>query len=149
MIKEGRVKAMKSRLRHFFLGSIFCTLALSVFNATPVSGSADFIVYSVYQAVNLGNPGELSRKDYYINMGHSHGLRKGSVLEVMRRVPTFDLANENLYREMIFPIARLKVIHVESKTAIARLDKMLSPEQVPAATPSGIIVGDVIRPLEN
>jgi hypothetical protein len=128
-----------------FLISLILLALLIPFAAHSVGGSADFVVYSVYQSVNLGNPSEVTRKDYYVSVGYMHGVKKGSVLEVMRRIPTFDLANEHLHREMIFPIARIKVIHVESKTAIARLEKLLSEDQSPAATPQGIMVGDVVR----
>jgi hypothetical protein len=131
----------KRPIAHFLLISLLIT------SATAVNGSAEFVVYGIHQSVSLGNAGELAQKDYYINMGYLHGVRKGTVLEVMRRVPTFDLTNQKVNREMIFPFARIKVIHVESKSAIARLEKLLPAEEVPAAAPRAIIAGDVIRQL--
>jgi hypothetical protein len=109
------------------------------------SGAADFTVYSVYKALDLGNPGEIPQKDYYVNMGQSQGVHDGSILEVMRKISTYDLLSEKLYKDVTFPIARLKVIHAEGYAAIARLDKLASTEKTPAITPRAVMVGDYVR----
>jgi hypothetical protein len=105
----------------------------------------DFTVYSVYNALDLGNPGEKPVKDFYVNMGRSHGVREGTILEVLRRTPTYDAVSEKLYKEVTFPIARLKVIHVEPTAAIARLEKMLPEEKTPAVNPRAVMVGDLVQ----
>ena len=109
------------------------------------SGAADFTVYSVYKALDLGNPGEIPQKDYYVNMGQSQGVHDGSILEVMRKISTYDLLSEKLYKDVTFPIARLKVIHAEGYAAIARLDKLAPTEKTPAITPRAVMVGDYVR----
>ena len=112
----------------------------------PSRGNAEeFVVYSVYKALDLGNPGEVPQKDFYVNMGSSNGLHDGASLEVLRRSASYDLVSQKLYKDVTFPIARLKVIHVEGNAAIARLDKMLPPEKTPAVTPRAVMVGDLIR----
>ena len=105
----------------------------------------DFVVYSVYKGLDLGNSGDIPQKDYYVNMGTTNGVRAGTVLEVARRFPTYDLLSEKLYKDVTFPIARLKVIHVENNAAIARLDSLLSPEKTPSITPRAVMVGDLVR----
>ena len=112
----------------------------------PSHVSADeFTVYSVYKALDLGNPGETPQKDYYVNMGRTQGIREGSVLDVMRRNPTYDVVAEKLYKDVTFPIAKLKVIHVEPGASIARLEKMLAVEKTPAITPRAVMVGDLVK----
>jgi hypothetical protein len=112
----------------------------------PSHVSADeFTVYSVYKALDLGNPGEIPQKDYYVNMGRTQGIREGSVLDVMRRNPTYDVVAEKLYKDVTFPIAKLKVIHVEPGASIARLEKMLTVEKTPAITPRAVMVGDLVK----
>lgn len=112
----------------------------------PSHVSADeFTVYSVYKALDLGNPGETPQKDYYVNMGRTQGIHEGSVLEVMRRNPTYDVVAEKLYKDVTFPIAKLKVIHVEPGASIARLEKMLAVEKTPAITPRAVMVGDLVK----
>ena len=109
------------------------------------SGAADYTVYSVYKALDLGNPGEVPQKDYYVNMGQNQGVHDGSVLEVMRKVSTYDLLSEKLYKEVTFPIAKLKVIHTEGYAAIARLEKLEPVDRTPAVTPRAVMVGDSVR----
>ncbi|OFZ85127.1 MAG: hypothetical protein A2603_07280 [Bdellovibrionales bacterium RIFOXYD1_FULL_55_31] len=115
----------------------------------PSTGrSADFVVYSIYRGLDLGNPGEIPQKDYYINMGSTQGIRDGMILNVHRRISTYDLLSEKLYRDVTFPIARLKVIHTEGTAAIARLDKMLPVEKAPSVNPFAVVVGDIVRVAE-
>jgi hypothetical protein len=114
--------------------------------ATPLTaGSADFVVYSVYKAIDLGNPGEIPQKDYYVNMGTTNGLHNGATLEVIRKVATYDLLSEKLYKDISFPIARLKVIHVEQNAAVARLEQVLPADKTPAVANRAVMVGDVVQ----
>ena len=127
--------------------SVF-VLFLSVFSwvaFTPKSFSDDFVVYNVYKALDLGNPDETPRRDFYVNMGTSQGVHDGATLEVLRTVSTYDLKTEKLYKDVAFPIAHLKVIHVENNVAVARLDKMLPIDKTPSITPRAVMVGDHVR----
>jgi hypothetical protein len=111
--------------------------------------AADFIVYSVYKPVDLGGNNEAPQRDYFVNMGSAQGVRVGSSLEVLRRSSTYDLTSQKLYRDVIFPIARLKVIHVEDNAAIARMDKMLPSEKTPSISPRAVLVGDLVAPSRD
>jgi hypothetical protein len=111
-------------------------------------GAADYVVYSVYKELDLGYPGETPQKDFYVNMGTTQGLRPGTMLKVYRRVSTYDLMSEKLYRDVSFPIARLKVIHAENNAAIARLEKMLPIASTPAFSPRAVMVGDLVETTE-
>ncbi|HUP58550.1 MAG TPA: hypothetical protein VM598_13920, partial [Bdellovibrionota bacterium] len=111
-------------------------------------GAADYVVYSVYKELDLGYPGETPQKDFYVNMGTTQGLRPGTMLKVYRRVSTYDLMSEKLYRDVSFPIARLKVIHAENNAAVARLEKMLPIASTPAFSPRAVMVGDLVETTE-
>ncbi len=110
-----------------------------------VAQAEEQIVYSVYSGLNLGNVGELPRKDYYVNVGTSQGISVGNTLEVIRRMPTYDLVSEKLYRDVAFPIAHLKVIHVEATASIARLEKFFPADKTPTILPRAVMVGDFVR----
>jgi hypothetical protein len=116
--------------------------------ATEPANSAEYVVYSVYKGLDMGNPGEVPQKDFYVNMGSTQGLHPGSTLDVLRRVATYDLLNEKLYKDVTFPIARLKVLHVEAAAAICRLEKTLPPEKTPAVATHAVMVGDLVRPAQ-
>jgi len=116
---------------------------------SKVSLAADFVVYSVYRGLNLGNSDEMPEKDFYVNMGAAEGLHEGSELEVFRRLSTYDLMSEQLYKDVVFPIALVKVIHVEPRAAIARLDKMLPLDKTPSISPRAVMIGDIVRLPES
>jgi len=127
---------------------IACLLGLATFSllSLPANADREFVIYSTYRGVDLGAPGENSPRDYYVNIGSENGVRPGSTLEVWRKMPTYDLASQKLYKDLTFPIARLKVIHVESNAAVARVDTFYPPEKSPAILPRAVMVGDQVRP---
>ncbi len=110
------------------------------------SMSQDHVVYSIYKGVDLGNPGETNQKDFYLTLGSAQGVREGSTIEVHRKISSYDLRTEKLYKDVTFPIATLKVIHTEANASIARLDKMLPSDKTPVITPRAVMVGDYVRP---
>jgi hypothetical protein len=124
-------------------------LGLGALAALPTATAiaADYVVYSVFKPIDLGNPGEAPQKDYYVNMGSAQGVRPGSQLEVLRRISTYDLLNQKLYKDVTFPIARLKVIHVENNAAICRLDKLLPVDKTPEPGVRAVMVGDIVQPV--
>lgn len=125
--------------------TVLATLGLAT---APLAQASDFVVYSVYQALDLGNPGDPPQRDYYVNMGSANGLRRGSGLEVSRRVATYDLLNEKLYKDMTLPVAKMKVIHVEANSAICRVEKLAasSVADMPALSVRAVMVGDIVKP---
>jgi hypothetical protein len=134
-------------MRWFLRTMITVTAAVAtLLIGAPEEGSAaDFVVYSVYKSLDMGNPGEVPQKDFYVNMGSAQGLHDGAQLDVLRRIATYDLLNEKLYKDVTFPIAKIKVIHVEENAAICRLEKILPPEKTPAVASHSVMVGDVVR----
>ena len=126
------------------------TLLISItFFVTTLGFSSprDFSVYNVASSIPMGTPGEVRLKDYYVNMGSNQGLKKGDFLEALRRLPSYDLMDQEFSRDLIFPIAVLKVIHVQSNAAICRLEKMLPLQSTPSISPLSVMVGDYIRVL--
>jgi hypothetical protein len=125
---------------------IWTAAAAGMLIAAPKGSlAADFVVYSVYKGLDLGNPGETPQKDYYVNMGTAQGLRVGARLDVLRRVSTYDLLSEKLYKDVTFPIAKIRVIHVEDNAAVCRLDKMISADKTPAVAARAVMIGDLVQ----
>ncbi len=133
---------MKTMILGFIL-TITWTIAWLTY--APKVGAAEFTVYSVYRPVDLGNAGEPQIKDFYINMGSNHGLRKGAVVNVYRKVASYDVANQKLYKDLTFAFAKMKVIHVEENAGIARVEQLLPLDQTPVTGPRAVMVGDIIR----
>jgi hypothetical protein len=108
----------------------------------------EFSVYNVNRPVDLGNPGERPKKDVYVNVGRSHGVRPGTVLIVSRKVSTYDAVSQKLYKDVSFPFAKVKVIHAEDRASIARVSELLPADQVPSISPREVMVGDIVRVSE-
>lgn len=128
-----------------YLIGVGILLFLSAVIWSPLGRTEDFVVYSVNRPLDLGAPYPTPDKDFFITMGSIHGLKEGSTVEVYRKAPTFDLINQKLFKDMTFPIAKLKIIHVESNAAIARLDKMNAPEKTASISPRTVMVGDIVK----
>lgn len=125
---------------------ILISFFFGVMIPAPKAGLAsEYMVYSVFRGLNLGGTEEQPLKDFYINMGSKQGVQEGMTLQVFRKTATYDVTNEHFYRDVVFPIALVKVIHVEPQTAVARLDKMLPPDQTPSISPRTIMAGDLVR----
>ena len=121
-------------------------IALVIATLIPALSQADeHVVYGVHRALDLGNPGESPQKDFYVNLGSDHGLQIGASLDVLRRTSTYDLNTQKLYKDMLYPIGKLRVIHVESNAAIARLDQFLPAEKTPILAPKAIMIGDLVQ----
>lgn len=134
-------------MNRFFLMFAW-TLTTTLFSPALTARAADFVIYSIYQGVDLGDPQNAPKKDYFMNMGSTQGLRSGMLVEVSRRTPTYDSIAEKLYQEVTFPIARLKIIHVEPRAAIARLERILPADNTPAISPRAVMVGDLVRVVQ-
>ena len=120
-------------------------LLLSAVIWSPLGRAEEFIVYSVNRPLDLGGSNATPEKDFFISMGSAHGLKEGAIVDVYRKAPTFDLINQKLFKDMTFPIAKLKIIHVEPNAAIARLDKMGAPEKTASISPRTVMVGDIVK----
>jgi hypothetical protein len=121
---------------------------VSIPKSINAADTTQFIVYSVHTALNMGNPGEVEMRDYFVNMGSNHGVSKGSTLIVHRKSPSYDLQGKKLFQDVTFPIARLKVIHSEGKASIARLEKMMPESSTPNISPRAVIVGDLVHKIK-
>lgn len=120
--------------------------ALVLFAAgMPMAVGAEFSVYQVFRAIHLGETEQLPPKDIFVNMGTTQGVRKGSVLDVYRRISSFDNLTQKHMGDHMIPVGRIKVIHSDEQTAIARLDKFVSVDQEPGLLPQAIMIGDVVR----
>jgi len=119
----------------------------SLFSANVCATAPEHTVYQVYRPVDLGE-GFPPPKDIFISIGLVDGVRKGSKLDVYRRVTSFDNLTSRHMGDHMIPVGRLKIIHVDEKTAIARADRFVSLEEEPALMPQAIMIGDVVRQVQ-
>jgi len=117
--------------------------------ALPLPAIADeFSVYNVNRPVDLGNPGEKPKKDIFVNIGRSNGVKAGTVLIVSRKISTYDAVSQKLYKDVSFPFAKIQVLHSEDRAAIARVTELYPAERTPSISPREVMVGDLVRLAE-
>lgn len=122
-------------------------LLLSLLIVLPISkaASSDFIIYSVVQDLPMGEPGEIVKKNYYINIGQKQGVEKGTVLEVLRQISRQDPYETKKRFQYNVEIGKLKVIHSEQDSAIAILEKINTGAETPLYEIDNFMVGDRVQ----
>lgn len=115
-----------------------------LFSFATTSYSRDHLIYSVSRDLPMGYDNEVIRSNYYINMGKSHGLSKGTVLNVFRNI-----SKENPYdnkKRIIYQvkIGELKVIHTDETAAITEVNKVLDGEHDPIFSIGKFMIGDTV-----
>ena len=60
----------------------------------------------------------------------------------------FDNLTQKHMGDHLIPVGRVKVIHTDETTAIARLTKFVSIEEEPAMLPQAVMIGDIVRPAQ-
>ena len=129
--------------------AILAALLISFSSALmPRALGAEFSVYQVYRPINLGEVEQAPPKDIFINMGTGDGVKRGSILDVYRKISSFDNLTQKHMGDHLIPVGRVKVIHVEGHTSIARLDKFVSINEEPALLPQAVMIGDVVKPVQ-
>jgi hypothetical protein len=107
--------------------------------------SNEHTVYQVFRPVDLGFENFTVPKDIYVSVGAEDGVRKGAKLDVFRKVASFNHLTQQHVGDHLVPVARVKVIHVDQRTAIARLDQFVSLDKEPALYPQAIMIGDQVQ----
>ncbi len=94
---------------------------------------------------NLGmTDQEVTHRDFILSKGKDSGLRPGMILTVKRRLPFYDTFHNRSAGTLSVPVARIKVIHVDSEISVARLHSEFSREELPLLEDNFVMVGDTV-----
>lgn len=116
---------------------------LWITQSTPaIADSAN--IFEVRKNLKLSND-EPDFKDYYIGAGNKNGLKKGMVVDVIRKMPLHDNLINQSQGDLVMTIAQVKLIHVQGNISVARLFKGSSATERPVANFRSIMVGDEIN----
>ena len=113
--------------------------------APSIAHASDFVIFSVMQDVPMGEPGEVIRKNYYINMGTSDGIKSGTLLDVYRGILRTNPYQNNQQHNLSVKMGQLKVIHAEGNVAIAQFEKNEDPAETPVVDVKAFMIGDKIK----
>jgi hypothetical protein len=93
------------------------------------------------QDLPMGFENEVVRKNYYINMGSSQGVKKNSVIDVFRIVSVQNPYDNKKRVNYKVKIGELKVLHTTDDAAIAMVNEY-EKEDVPIFELNQFMIGD-------
>ena len=105
----------------------------------------EYMVYGIDQEIPMGKPGEIVKKNYYVNMGGDQGLDLGTVLNVYRVVSRTDPYNSYRRYNHRMKIAEIKIIHVEKNSAVAGLASLRNSPDDPVFDIAAVMIGDRVE----
>jgi len=131
---------MQNKLGKFFLAAGFAILvflfAYSVF-------ASDINVAHTFKNIPLSDS-ETAYKDYYLTGKDLSQLKKNQIVTVYRNINIKDATGTQIVEELKVKIAKLKIIQVQSKVAVARFYQTIGRESEPSVEQPGILIGDKI-----
>ena len=120
-------------------------ILISFFNFT--AESKEYIIFSVEHELSMGiNNEKPTLKNFFINMGKTQGVTKGTRLKVLRKtIKRNELENDKEYQTFI-PVGTVRVIHSDEYSSIAIKDQIFSEEgDSLILSPKSFMIGDIIK----
>ncbi len=125
-----------SNSKSIFFAFIFCSLAIAT-----KAHAKDVAVFDIRRPLSMENGQDLP-KDYYINGGSETGLKAGMLVTVTRRLTMYDPFQNKSPGDLMIPVGRLRIIHVQDGLAVARLEDMLERVKLPNLDIDAVTIGD-------
>ncbi|TDJ08980.1 MAG: hypothetical protein E2O68_01085 [Deltaproteobacteria bacterium] len=119
-------------------------LILFLFLPLLVQGET-YQIFGVSQDLPMGEPDEVIRKNYYVNIGRDQGIFKGSTLNVYRVISvvhpheTLDKTNFQV------KLGELKIVHSQKGQAVGILKKLIPKKDSPQFDYYDFMIGDVVN----
>lgn len=100
-----------------------------------------FVIFSMAQDLPMGFENEVVRKNYYVNIGSSQGVKKDSILDVFRIVSVQNPYDNKKRVNYKVKIGELKVLNTTDDAAIASVSTY-EKEDTPIFELNQFMVGD-------
>jgi hypothetical protein len=116
-------------------------LFLAMFSI-PAAFGRSYVIFNMTQDIHMGHENEQIRKNYYVNLGSTQGVKKNSILDVFRIISVqnpYDNKKRINYR---VKIGELRVVHTTEDAAITMVKTYLSPEESPVFEIPQFMIGD-------
>lgn len=116
-------------------------IALATVFVSFATYGKEIAVFEIRRPLSFENGQDLP-KDFYINAGIEVGLKVGMSVAVNRRQTLYDPFQNKSPGDLIIPVGRLRVIHVQDNISVARLEEVTGREALPTLDFDAIMVGD-------
>ena len=121
-----------------------CMILVFVFTAT-MGFAREFIIFSIAQDISMGEPGEVTKKNYYVNMGLQQGVDKGADLDVYRIISVNDPYETKKRHNYRVKIGELTVLHAEQSSAITVFKSLNQGDAFPMYELDSFMIGDRVN----
>lgn len=100
-----------------------------------------YVIFSMSQDLPMGLENEVIRKNYYINMGLSQGVKKDTILDVFRIISIQNPYDNKKRVNYKVKIGEMIVLHSSTDASIAAV-KEYEKEDVPIFELNQFMIGD-------
>lgn len=107
----------------------------------PFAQAADLTIFDARKPIAMSDK-DKPAKDFYINGGNESGLRSGTILTVVRRIPLYDSYQNRSSGDLTVPVAKVIIIHVQPGLSVARFYSEISRLENPILEEPFIMIGD-------
>jgi hypothetical protein len=114
---------------------------LLLFIFLPIWGAQDVVIFGTAHSISLEN-GKKEAQDFYINAGSARGVKKGHVINIIRKKPLYDQFTNKTIGDLMVPVGKLKIIHTQSDVSVGRVYEIYDRQDLPILDYSNIMVGD-------
>jgi len=108
---------------------------------TQITFARSYVIFSMAQDLPMGFDNEIVRKNYYVNLGASQGIKKDSILDVFRIISIQNPYDNKKRVNYKVKIGELKVLHSSTDAAIAMVNSY-EKEDVPIFELNQFMIGD-------
>lgn len=119
-------------------------IAIAIFLFSFNIKANDHLIYSIDEEVPMGFEGEISKRNYYLNIGSDQGVAEGTVIDVYRTISKLNPYDNQKRINHKIKIGELKVIHSEDQSSIGRVQKLNLDEDSPLFEIENFMIGDYI-----
>ena len=102
------------------------------------------LIYSVAEELPMGFDNEVTKKNYYMNIGMQQGVSVGTTLDVFRVISKSN-PYDNLKRiNYKVKIGEMKVLHSDDEAAIGIMTNLKDDADTPLFDLKGFLIGDYV-----
>lgn len=117
-------------------------LILLLLSLSLTSYARDHLIYSVAEEIPMGFDNEVTKRNFYVNIGQNQGIKKGTTLNVYRIISKMNPYDNKKRINYKVEIGQLKVLHTEDESAITILEKKNDDLQTPLFEINSFMIGD-------
>ena len=125
------------RLSGYVVGYVIATLLYSK-SAYAIS---EMSIVDVKRNIPLADSDPTFR-DYYLNAGTDHGLKRNMVVKVTRKVSMRDVTGTHTFGDLVIPVGYVKILFVQDKISVARDFEIFSRDEFPNIDHATVMIGD-------